>query len=226
MSTKTAAASDDFFAVAVASAVHELLTPLSVISGFAQLLQERWEDGDRDDLAVMVRALARSAERMNRLVDELIAVAKTRRDFVVLDLSEVDAQGLLEVAAQPAMANGFPVQLRCPLGLSLRTDAYRVEQIVATLVDNARHHGRPPLLLTAESGPSGISITLRDDGPTIPPDRASRLFEPFSAESDNIHASHGLGLYTSRCSARALQGDLTYVPARRGGAFVLTLPRP
>ena len=225
MSTESIAARDDFLAVVVASAVHELRTPLSVVTGYAQLLQERWDDGDRDEMAAMVASLARNADRMNRLVDELIVVARAHREVVVVDLSAVDAHTLLTNAAQPALAHGFPVEVRCPADLSLCTDAYRVEQIVATIVDNARRHGRPPLLITAEAGPSGISIILRDAGPTIPPQRVSRLFEPFSAELGDGKASHGLGLYTARCSARQLRGDLNYLPSEPRGAFVLTLPQ-
>ena len=223
MRAESITAGDDSFMVALASAVHELRTPLSVITGFAGLIQERWDDADRDDLAVMVGALARNAERMNRLVDELIALASAHREVVVLDLMEVDLRDLLRAASLPALAHGLSVELHCPAALSMRTDAYQVEQIVATLVDNARCHGRPPVLMTAEAVPSGISITIRDGGPTIPANRVSRLFEPFSVESAN--ASHGLGLYTALCSARRLGGNLKYIPSGGGGAFVLTLPQ-
>ena len=224
MSTDQGRAGDEFFSVAVASAVHELRAPLSVMTGFADLIQQRWDEADRAELKAMVSVLARNAERMNRLVEELLAVAQAQREVTVLEAGEVDALSLLNTAAQAAVAHGVPVEIRCPSDLWLQTEVHRAEQILASLVDNARRHGRPPIVLTAATAADGISITVRDAGPSIAAERIPQLFEPFTPAATSQKGTHGLGLYTARCSARRLHGDLNYVSEESGGAFVLTLP--
>lgn len=230
MSKSDVIARDDFFTVVVASAVHELLTPLAVVAGFADLLRERWDDGDPDELRAMVDSIARSAERMKRLAGELIETAQAHRSSVTREITEVDVHDLLSAASQPAVAHRVDVEVRCPPGMVIRTDVDRVEQIVAMLVDNARVHGRPPITISAEPMPSGISIVVRDNGPGVPAELLQHLFQPFGRGrgeangTTGTHRTHGLGLYTGRCAARRLDGDLNYESSETG-AFILTLPQ-
>jgi signal transduction histidine kinase len=224
METGTVATGEDFFTVAVASAVHQLRTPLGVVAGLTELMTMRWEDDDREELRTMLDVVTRNVVRMGDLVEDLLALPSLCRDSPTVVMTDSDAATVLDAAADRARARGLAIEVRCPDALRLETDSRVVEQILATLVDNACEHGRPPVLITASSDTDQVSIVVTDAGPGVATRLVPELFQPFCSGVTSPRSAHGLGLYGARRSARRLQGDLYYVARPYGGTFVLTLP--
>ncbi|MDA8392212.1 MAG: HAMP domain-containing sensor histidine kinase [Actinomycetota bacterium] len=207
----------------VRDAGHELRTPLTVIRGHVELI-----GGDAAEISATRALVLDEVDRMNRLVGELLELARSERpDFVVaeqLDLEEVT----LELFAK-ADAMG---QRRWTLGDVGRgwvtADRQRLTQAVLELVDNAMAHTGPSGLVTMGSSVMGREawIWVADDGPGVAPADRERIFDRFArgvgaTRSDGF----GLGLSIVRAIAEAHGGSAWVEPSYpRGARFVLALP--
>ena len=211
-------------AAAVATAVHELKNPLAVLIGFADLIEQRWDDGDRDELRAMVAVLRRNGRRIERLVEDMLLAARLDADLFPVRFEETDVLPVLTAAAEVATARGVSVEVDCPPGLRSRTDADRLEQVLGVLVENACLHGRPPVAITATARAAGISVAVSDHGDRLTPRDLDGLFDALPPAASGRRGSNGLGLYIARRIARALQGDVDYAPGDRGGSFVVAVP--
>ena len=154
----------------IADASHELRTPLAVLK--AELEVTRMEDGDP-------RAALASAEeevdRLSRLADDLLAVARADAHGVPLRRERIALDPVLERAAR-----GVPDVAVHASGVELDADPLQLERAVRNLVENAARHGAPPVDVGAERHDGVVDITVRDRGPGLPRDFAPRAFDPFA----------------------------------------------
>ena len=105
-------------------------------------------------------------------------------------------------------------------GVRAVVDADRLAQIVDNLVANAVVHGASPIQVATRQVGDEAELTVRDAGPGVPPDLRDRLFERFATRAGH---GTGLGLYIVQELARAMGGEVTYLPAEN--AFSVRLPR-
>jgi signal transduction histidine kinase len=211
------------------SVSHELRTPLTAIRGHVAALRE----GVLDDEAAQRRSLdviAEEATRLERLVGDVLDLAKLDARRFALLREEVDMRALCERAyatfAEEARARGIDYELELGEGAVLITDGDRVLQIVTNLIANALHWtpegGRVGLGLAAENGE--VSVAVADSGPGIAPQEAERIFRPFWSGDGG---GTGLGLTIARELAVALGGRLElHSEPGHGSRFVLVLPVP
>jgi signal transduction histidine kinase len=218
-------------AAAFASAIHELKNPILVILGFADLIEQHWsvnngDSGGTDEAREMLGIVRRAGERLTRLVEDLLVVARLDADMPSLRLADADLRSIVTAASHIATARGQPITVVCAESLTLRTDPDRLEQIVGTLVENACRHGAPPIEVIASRLDGVVSIAVRDGGPGVTPEDVDALFDQFSRLAAGKQGSNGLGLHTARRVARWMQGELRYeVDDDRGrGFFLITLP--
>jgi signal transduction histidine kinase len=209
------------------SVSHELRTPLTGIRGHVAALRE----GVLDDEASRSRSLeviAEEALRLERLVGDVLDLAKLdARRFTLLS-DEVDMRALCELAyatfVEEARGRGIDYEIELGEGAVLVTDGDRVLQIVTNLLANALHWtptgGRVDLGLDAEDGE--VRVTVTDTGPGIAPEEVERIFRPFWSGDGG---GTGLGLPIARELSVALGGrlELDSKPGR-GSRFVLVLP--
>jgi signal transduction histidine kinase len=206
----------------LADASHELRTPVAALQASAEtLLREQPERPERDRLEA---AVARDSERLGRLVNDLLGLARleARPVRAPTDLAAL-TRPLLEQAR--ARAPQATITLSADPDTTVCGDADALERVLRNLIDNA----------VAAIGPSGrIDVQLRrlngsmhaliaDDGPGIPEDQRERIFERF-VRLDLSKSGHGLGLAIARRIAHQHHGDLTCDSAPRGASFTLTLP--
>lgn len=206
-----------------AAAVHELRGPTCVIKGFADMLVSRWDDTEPDELFEMLERLHRNAGRLKLLVESLLVDARTDAGALHLRDEESLVAEAVDIATDTATTHGVEVDTSGAEELTVRGDGYRVAQILSTLVDNACRHGRPPIEIAATSSASTVTVVVHDHGQGVTPAEAEALFEQFSPLS-HADGSNGLGLYTARRLARAMNGDIRYENGT-GSSFALTLPR-
>jgi signal transduction histidine kinase len=206
----------------LADASHELRTPIAALRGSAEtLLREQPERPERDRLEADV---VRDAERLGRLVDDLLGLARLEAhpSRTRVELAPI-ARALVEHARRRAP--------RAKLGLTVdddvavRGDADALERLLRNVIDNAlaaiRPTGRIDVGLRRADG--YVEATVLDNGPGIPADARERIFDRF-VRLDPGKPGHGLGLAIARRIARQHGGDLTCDPAPAGAQFTLRLP--
>jgi signal transduction histidine kinase len=210
------------------SVSHELRTPLTAIRGHVSALQEGVID-DPDMREASLEVIGEEAMRLERLVGDVLDLAKLdAHRFTVLQ-EEVDMQQLSERAyaafGEEARRRGIDyrldVQATTPVIL---TDGDRVLQIIVNLLSNAfrwtPEGGRIELGLTSENG--SVEVAVADTGPGITPEERERIFRPFWSRDGG---GTGLGLAIARELALALGGQISLdTEPGRGSRFVLLLP--
>ncbi len=213
----------------IATASHELRTPIFSLGGFLELLED--EELDDDTRREFVAVVREQVARLGKLATDLLDLSKLEAGSLELrpeptDLGDLAGQVTSEFA--PALVkHGSEVELRLGSGEPIEAfcDPERVAQILRILLDNALTHTPPgtDVVVTA-----GRATTARcasascDDGPGIGADAASRVFEPFFT-SDDVQGS-GLGLAIARELAERMRGSLEVDMAPGHTTFSLELP--
>ena len=218
----------------VANVSHELRTPLSLIKSAAETLI----DGGRDDPAITARFLEiidKHANRLTHLIDDLLLLARIDSGRVELNLRAVDlraaAGDALDDAALIARAREATLVNEVPAPLRAEADPERLRQVLANLIDNAIKYGKQGGTVTLRGRDAGggmAEISVRDDGPGIPPEALSRVFERFyrvDKARSREQGGTGLGLAIVKNVVQAHGGDVRVESAAgRGTEFFLTLP--
>ena len=204
---------------------HELRTPLTAIRGHVGALREGLAD-DPTLRAASLEVVAGEAERLERLVGDILDLAKLNAHRFTLVDEDVDLADLLEAAHGAFSEDARRRGIDYPLALAGRplvvTDGDRVHQIVLNLLANAFRWtpdgGRIAVALDLAEG--SLEISVEDSGPGIPPDEQERVFRPFFTRGGT-----GLGLAIAGELATALGGRLGLgSEPGRGSRFALTLP--
>jgi two-component system OmpR family sensor kinase len=217
----------------MAEAAHELRTPVAVVRAEAELALSAQRTGPeyREALGLV----GSEAERLGRIVDDLLTYSRAEAGQHPLRLSDAD---LAEVAADAtralrSVAAQKGVELRVDAGeeLPMRADADLLARMVVNLVENAVKHGRPGDHVTVQAAREGAAYRLcvRDTGPGVPDDSRGRIFEPFyrgsRARADGSGGGAGLGLPIARWIAEAHGGRLELVESGPAGSlFRATFP--
>lgn len=213
----------------VDEASHELRTPLGVLKAEVDLALKG--PRSRDELEVALRSIAQETERLRRLTQDLLVLARSDRGRLPVHRADVDVSGVIErVAAGFAdRASTEGVRVRTS-GSSVRgrVDADRVRQAVENLVDNGlRHAGRGGSVdVRADRDGGRLRIEVVDSGPGFAADVLDRAFEPFArADGGRDGEGAGLGLTIVRAVAEAHGGSATARNVEGGGTAVsLELP--
>lgn len=214
----------------VAAASHELRGPLAVIKASLQAVQNAPEASPS-----LLAGAAREADRMERLVADLLALARADAgDWAVqcrpIDLDTFCVEFFDRFSPLAAgRRHRFALELPdAPLPW-VRTDPERLVQLLGIFLDNALDYAPTETTVTLEALAMGrtVRLTLRDEGPGIPGPDKQRVFDRFyRAEQSRSSKQHfGLGLSVALELARALGAGLTVADAPGGGAaFHLALP--
>ena len=210
---------------------HELRTPLAGITGAASALAEAGDGMSPDARREMLDTLSGEADRMERLINNLLDMTRLEYGGVVLKL---EWQPLQEVvgAALNHLARRLrdrQVITRVPDDLPLvRIDSVAIEQVLVNLIENALQHtsAQSDLEIVAAAKDSALIVEVRDRGPGIPAGMEERIFEKFfRAGQGDGRRSVGLGLAICRGLVQAHGGSITAEARDGGGAvFRFTLP--
>ena len=185
----------------VANVSHELKTPLTSIQGFSQALLDGTASGP-EGTARASRVIHHEAERMRRMVDDLLILARFDAGQVTMASGPVPLDLLLqrciERLAPQAEAAGVNLAVGVPGQLSVAGDGDRLAQVFANLVDNAIAHtpagGKVTVAAHQSAGGPGVEVTVTDTGAGIPADALSRIFERFYQVDRARRRSRGAGL--------------------------------
>lgn len=218
----------------VANVSHELKTPLTSIQGFAQAIL----DGTvktRNEIKASAEVIQGEADRMYRLVLDLLELARFDAGTVQLDKSEIDLQrllsGLVEKMRMQAEKEGIQLTLNLgPLPV-YRGDPDRLSQVFSNIIDNALKYTPPggKVDVRAEQDGEHIQITVADTGQGIPEGAIGHVFDRFyqvdKSRSNTREPSTGLGLAIAEEIVRAHKGEITVrSEVGEGSQFQVILP--
>ena len=209
----------------VATIAHELRSPLTGVKGFVQALLNRWDKLSDDQKQLMLRTVNADAERLTRLIAELLDVARidTGRLSLFPRLSDVTVLAGRVVASVSA-GTSRPIRFEPAEGLpSVFVDPDKFTQVVTNLVENGVRHGEGTVTLTArpvadEADFAGVVLEVQDEGTGIPAEIRARVFTKFWRHGHS--AGTGLGMYLVHGLVRAHGGSVTIGDAPGGGARV------
>ncbi|MFG1928152.1 sensor histidine kinase [Cryptosporangium sp. NPDC048952] len=187
----------------LADASHELRTPLTSLRGYAELERLRATTIGAEDPAATQDALRRietEGDRMARLVDDLLLLARTDQGSSAPELGPVPVDELLDEAADRAGAAhpGRPFVVDTPnTGLVVVGDREALLQVLGNLMRNAAIHtpGPRPIRLGVRPDGNSVLLLVADEGPGMTPEQAAHAFERFwRADSGRTRATGGSGL--------------------------------
>jgi signal transduction histidine kinase len=216
----------------VATVAHELRSPLTSVKGFTSTLLSKWERFTDPQRRLMLETVEADADRVTRLITELLDVARIDSGRMELHRSSVDLAALVRRHVDRVVASGEPAERFVvvadePLPETW-ADADKLEQVVANLLENAVRHGAGQVRVTlrpvpAADGPGATTIVVDDEGAGVPPELRTRVFGRFWR--GGRRGGTGLGLYITKGLVEAHGGTVVLAPSTAGGAsFVVTLP--
>ncbi len=206
---------------------HELRTPLTAIRGHVEALREGLVT-DEESRVASLTVIAAEAARLERLVGDVLDLAKLDAHRFTVMSEEVDMQALADRAysafSEEARRRGIDYDCNLEAKPVIISDGDRVLQIISNLLANAFRWtpdgGRVGLELTATDGT--VYVVVADSGPGIPPSERERIFRPFWSRGGG---GTGLGLAIARELASALGGRISLDSSpTRGSRFELLLP--
>jgi signal transduction histidine kinase len=221
---------DDF----VSSVTHELRTPLTSIRALSELMLDAPEM-DADQREKFLQIVVSESERLSRLVNQVLDMAKIESGLAEWHSTEVDMRALIENAVQTTSELFRERKTRVELSLSddvplVRADPDRLTQVMVNLLSNAAKFvpaevGRVEVVLRRDD--DGLVVEVRDNGPGVPPADRAKVFEKFRQVGDgpSMPAGTGLGLPISRQIVDHFGGSIWLESNPGGGAcFAFRLP--
>lgn len=212
----------------IATASHELRTPIFSVGGFLELLED--EDMDSETRRSFLRQVREQVDRLGKLATDLLDLSRLEAGSLELRPERCDVGLLAQVVTSefvPALAaHDSRLELRLG-GRSIRAqcDPERVGQVLRILIDNALTHtpSGTDLVVTASRGDSSVRLAVRDSGQGIEAQSLDRVFEPFYTSYSAQGA--GLGLAIARELTERMGGSLV-VDSRPGAHTTFTLELP
>ncbi|MQA93325.1 MAG: PAS domain-containing protein [Streptosporangiales bacterium] len=219
----------------VSTVAHELRSPLTSVKGFTATLLARWARFNDDQKLVMLETVNADADRVTRLISELLDVSRIESGRLEVHRQVVDLAAAARRAVAGRVAAGDPEdRFRLTVGEGLPEmwlDPDKIDQILGNLLENAVRHGAGTVTIVVEpvssgvtdAGPWGAAVSVSDEGEGIAPELAPRVFRQFWR--GKRRGGTGLGLYIVKGLVEAHGGTITIQRARQGGAeFRFSLP--
>jgi two-component system OmpR family sensor kinase len=212
----------------VADASHELRTPLALLQTELELALRR--PRSREELEEALRSAADETNRLARLAEDLLLIARADQGALPIRPEPVAAAEVMEVVAGrfATRAGSLGRELVVePSDVLLEADPVRVEQALGNLVANALDHGAGAVEIAATVEEGAVALHVRDAGPGFPEPFRERAFDRFSrADEARSHGGSGLGLSIVELIAEAHGGAAGAANRGDGGADVwFTVPR-
>ena len=217
--------------IAIISTVsHELRSPLTSVKGYTSLMLNRWDRLKDEQKRTMLEQVHHDADRVTRLVTELLDISRLETGRLVLRRQMVDIPA---IAASIVEKVGLESpELDCTVSFAedfprVYADPDKIEQVLTNLVENAVKYASPKgMRVYGETPePGSVAVCVRDTGEGIPEDDLPRVFTKFFRRDHGRPNGTGLGLWISRGLVEAHGGELTATSVLGSGStFRFTLP--
>ena len=215
----------------VSDASHELRTPIAVIKGYADLI-DQWAKDDPKVLAESVAAIRKEAKNMTGLTEELLFLARGDSGTLPLHKEDFPISGLLEelIGESRLISPDHHFESSAPGGLLLHADRGLLKQALRALVDNAVKYTPEggSIRLEAQESDHRVILRVRDTGIGVPESERAKLFDRFyrvDRDRSREKGSSGLGLSIVKWIVEAHDGTVRIEGSPEGGTdVVIQLP--
>ncbi|HEX6484089.1 MAG TPA: ATP-binding protein [Ktedonobacteraceae bacterium] len=194
---------DEFKSTLLAAVGHELRTPLAAIKGHASTLLQHdviWSPADQRHF---LQTISDEADRLARLVSNLIDLSRQEAGLLLLNLGPVRVQDLVKKIIERQSQPGSVIISHIPDDLPLvNVDSTRIEVVLHNLVANAQAYGEGEVRINAVKAGNSVTVSVSDKGPGIAPNELPHVFERFyRARQGRQKHSDGTGLGLTICKA-------------------------
>jgi signal transduction histidine kinase len=216
----------------VATVSHEIRSPLTSVKGFTRTLLARWDRFSDEQKRTMLETIDADADRVTRLLRELLDVSRIDAGRVQLHRRPVQvgdvARRVVDKARVGELGEGREIHLHVEDGLpDVPADPDKVEQVLTNLLENALAYA-PDSQVWVEVRPEqdAVRLSVVDHGPGIEPDQRRTVFRKFGRGRGTRRAGTGLGLYITRGLVEAHGGQVWLDDTTaRGATFHARFPR-
>ena len=218
----------------ISTVAHELRSPLTSVKGFTATLLAKWDRFNDDQKRLMLETVNADADRVTRLITELLDIARIESGRLtvrrqVVDLGRVASRHVAGLVVSGEDPDKFTIRVGEGLP-EMWLDADKLDQIMANLLENAVRHGSGHVTIEVAAWPGappevepGACVTVTDEGEGIPEGLHDRVFTRFWRSGRR--GGTGLGLYIVRGLVEAHGGQIEVGRAPSGGAlFRFVLP--
>ncbi len=216
----------------VSTVAHELRSPLTSVKGFTATLLAKWDRFNDEQKKVMLQTVNADADRVTRLLTELLDVSRIDAGRLEMRTQVVDVARAIGKVVDGFVAAGEPAD-RFVVSAEgslpeMWLDPDKVAQVIGNLVENALRHGEGTVTITLRPYDGGAELTVGDEGVGIPEETVGRVFTRFW-RGGNRRGGTGLGLYIVKGLVEAHGGSIEVGRSPSGGAqfrFLLPAGRP
>lgn len=192
---------------------HELKTPLTVMSGYAQTSQNQLSGKENEVVRNKMRIIASEADRLALMVGQILDITRIEEGRLGLRKLPQHMDELIYAAVETHFPmlnqNGNRLEIRCDVNLpQISVDAARITQVLVNLIANAvRHTTEGCITVSAQMREDEMVVCVADTGSGIPPEQIPTLFERFT--TGNTDTGTGLGLYICKHIVEQHEGEIT-----------------
>src|SRR5207237_4107836 len=213
----------------VSTVSHELRSPLTSVKGYTSLLLNRWDRLADDQKRMMLEQVHHDADRVTRLVTELLDISRLETGRLTLRRQMVDLPAVVERVIEKVRLEESAIHAEVSFPADFPTvyaDPDKIEQVLTNLVENAAKYADPTALkLVGDQGNGEVLVAVVDRGDGIPAADLSRIFTKFFRRAATRPTGSGLGLYISRGLVEAHGGHLVAESVEgEGSTFRFSLP--
>ena len=208
---------------------HEFRTPLTSIAGFSETLRASWDELSQEEIEEFLIIMRQEAHHLSNLVEDILVIPRIEAGRLRLRPQEFDLAAEVAATSRLVFADtGREILTSIPGGVMVCADRGRVGQVLRNLMDNARKYGGDTVEIDGEAATDIYTISVSDNGPGIVESDWERVFEHFEQGTKGdarLDEGVGLGLPIARQLARAMEGDVWYVPRfPTGASFRFSMP--
>lgn len=216
------------FAEMISKMAHELRSPLTSVKGFSATLVDKWDRFTDEQRRELIGTIHQDAERMGRIVSEVLDIARLEAGRLELFRTEVDLGELIRTTADTVSSvyGEDRIDVDVQEGLTISADGERLGHVVRNLIENAvRFSEEGPIEVRAHRQGPQVVIEVSDEGVGIEPDRLPSVFDgPGPTGQMATPRGTGLGLYLSKRLVDAHGGTISVSSeVDRGSTFTVAL---
>jgi signal transduction histidine kinase len=205
----------------VSTVAHELRSPLTSVKGFTATLLNKWDRFNDEQRKLMLQTVNADADRVTRLISELLDVSRIDADRLELHKQVVDVPAAVRRMIDGRLAAGESAdrfRVHAPAELpEVWLDPDKLDQVLANLLDNAVRHGAGEVLIEVEPAGDGLTVSVSDQGEGVAPEIRGLVFRRFWRAGRR--GGTGLGLYIVKGLVEAHGGEVCVTDAPAGGAL-------
>ena len=208
----------------VATVAHELRSPLTGVKGFTATLLAKWERFTESQRLLMLQTVEADADRLSRLIAELLDVARIDSGRLQLLRQPLDLVAAVHhIANRLDPGDGRVIKVEAEPLPETWVDPDKFDQVMSNLIENALRHGEGPVMVNLRALPDAVEIEVQDRGQGIEESARSRIFTKFWRTGNA--SGTGLGLFIVKGLVEAHGGTVRVADSTDAGArMFVTFP--